>query len=98
MERFAIEPRIYFGPDPMEALEALGNYVDDDAGDTPGWRWLSLTVAFTDDVRVKYSLKGVTPEQAAALITGGGQIKEYNVDIAYVEPGTTLGTSSTPIP
>ena len=23
MERFAIEPRIYFGPDPMEALEAL---------------------------------------------------------------------------
>ena len=81
-----------------EALEALGDYVDDDAGDTPGWRWLSLTVAFTDDVRVKYSLKGVTPEQAADLITGGGQIKEYNWDITYVEPGTTLGTSSTTIP
>ena len=81
-----------------EALEALGDYVDDDAGDTPGWRWLFLTVAFTDDVRVKYSLKGVTPEQAADLITGGGQIKEYNWNITYVEPGTTLGTSSTTIP
>ena len=55
-------------------------------------------MAFTDDVRVNYSLKGVTPEQAAALITGGGQIKEYNWDITYVEPGTTLGTSSTAIP
>ena len=67
-------------------------------GDTPGWRWLSLTADFTDDVRVNYSLKGVTPEQAAAFITGGGLIKEYNWDIIYVEPGTTLGTSSTSIP
>ena len=81
-----------------QALEALGSYVDDDAGDTAGWRWLSLTVAFTDDVRVNYSLKGVTPEQAAAFITGGGLIKEYNWDIIYVEPGTTLGTGSTSIP
>ena len=79
-----------------EALEELGSYVDDDAGDAPGWRWLSLTVAFTDQVRVNYSLKGVTPEQAAALITGGGQIAEYNVDIVRVEPGTALGTSSAP--
>ena len=49
-------------------------------------------------MRVNYSLKGVTPEQAAAFITGDGLIKEYNWDIIYVEPGTTLGTSSTSIP
>ena len=69
-----------------QALEALGSYVDDDAGDTAGWRWLSLTVAFTDDVRVNYSLKGVTPEQAAELITGGGLIREYTAYTQPVEP------------
>ena len=37
-------------------------------------------------------------KKAAELITGGGLIKEYNWDIIYVEPGTTLGTSSTSIP
>ena len=72
-----------------QALEALGSYVDDDAGDTPGWRWLSLTVAFTDDVRVNYSLKGVTPEQAAELITGGGLIREYTAYTQPVEPTPT---------
>lgn len=72
-----------------QALEALGSYVDDDAGDTPGWRWLSLTVAFTDDVRVNYSLKGVTPEQAAELITGGGLIRGYTAYTQPVEPTPT---------
>ena len=39
-----------------------------------------------------------TGSEATAFITGGGLIKEYNWDIIYVEPGTTLGTSSTSIP
>lgn len=71
-----------------QALEALGSYVDDDAGDTAGWRWLSLTVAFTGDVRVNYSLKGVTPEQAAELITGGGLLR-YDTYVETVEASPT---------
>ena len=46
-------------------------------------------MAFTDDVRVNYSLKGVTPEQAAELITGGGLIREYT---AYAQPAEPTPT------
>lgn len=52
-----------------QTLEAWGSYVDSDAGDTPGWRFLGLSVDF-GEVVVTYSIKGLTPQQASELVTG----------------------------
>lgn len=55
-----------------QALEGIGSYVDDDQGDTPGWRYDSFTVHYTEadgvTVAVTYTIKGLTPEEAAALV------------------------------
>lgn len=55
-----------------QALEQIGSYVDDDQGDTPGWRYKPFTVHYTEadggTVAVTYSIKGLTPEEAAALV------------------------------
>lgn len=55
-----------------QALEELGRYVDDDLGDTPGWRYDSFTVHYTGEdgvtVAVTYTIDGLTPEEAAALV------------------------------
>ncbi len=63
-----------FLPDEVtaQALEQLGRYVEDDQGDTPGWRYEPFTVYYTgkDGVTVAatYSIKGLNPEQAASLV------------------------------
>lgn len=55
-----------------QALEEIGSYVDDDQGDTPGWRYDSFTVHYTQadwrTVAVTYTIKGLIPEEAAALV------------------------------
>ena len=55
-----------------QALEQIGSYVDDDQGDTPGWRYKPFTVHYTEadggTVAVTYSIKGLNPEEAAAFV------------------------------
>lgn len=51
-----------------EALKAFGRYVEDDAGDVPGWRFQFTVDAGAASVR--YTLKGLSPEEAAALVNG----------------------------
>ena len=56
-----------------QALEQrFGRYVDDDLGDTPGWRYDSFTVHYVRNgeptVAVTYNIKGLDPEQAAAFV------------------------------
>lgn len=51
-----------------EALKTFGRYVEDDAGDVPGWRFQFTVDAGAASVR--YTLKGLSPEEAAALVNG----------------------------
>ena len=56
-----------------QAMEQrFGSYVDDDQGDTPGWRYDSFTVHYFRNgeptVAVTYNIKGLTPEEAAAFV------------------------------
>lgn len=57
---------------PQAMEQRFGRYVDDDLGDTPGWRYESFTVHYFRNgeptVAVTYSIKGLTPEEAAALV------------------------------
>ena len=57
---------------PQAMEQRFGRYVDDDLGDTPGWRYDSFTVHYTQadwrTVAVTYTIKGLTPEEAAALV------------------------------
>lgn len=57
---------------PQAMEQRFGCYVDDDLGDTPGWRYESFTVHYFRNgeptVAVTYSIKGLDPEQAAALV------------------------------
>lgn len=57
----------------VQVLEELGRYVADDQGDVPGWRYDRFAVRYPQadgsTVDVEWSLKGVTPEKAAALVT-----------------------------
>ena len=57
---------------PQAMEQRFGRYVDDDLGDTPGWRYESFTVHYFRNgeptVAVTYSIKGLDPEQAAALV------------------------------
>lgn len=64
-------------------LEGLGRYVDDDQGDTPGWRYDAFTVCYTeadgDAVAVTWSIRGLEPEQAAALVNSCQAMGESRV-------------------
>lgn len=56
-----------------QALEELGRYVDGaDQGEAPGWRYGPFTVHYTEPdggtVAVTYTIEGLDPEQAAALV------------------------------
>lgn len=66
-----------------QALEQLGRYVDDDQGDTAGWRYDAFTVYYTEEdggtVAVTWSIKGVEPEQAAALVKSCQAMRESHV-------------------
>lgn len=57
---------------PQAMEQRFGRHVDDDLGDTPGWRYESFTVHYFRNgeptVAVTYSIKGLTPEEAAALV------------------------------
>lgn len=57
---------------PQAMEQRFGRYVDDDLGDTPGWRYESFTVHYFRNgeptVAVTYSIKGLDPEQAAAFV------------------------------
>ena len=57
---------------PQAMEQRFGCYVDDDLGDTPGWRYESFTVHYFRNgeptVAVTYSIKGLDPEQAAAFV------------------------------
>lgn len=57
---------------PQAMEQRFGHYVDDDLGDTPGWRYDSFTVHYVRNgeptVAVTYSIKGLNPEEAAALV------------------------------
>ncbi|WP_140399835.1 hypothetical protein [Flavonifractor sp. An91] len=57
---------------PQAMEQRFGRYVDDDLGDTPGWRYESFTVHYFRNgeptVAVTYSIKGLTPEEAAAFV------------------------------
>ena len=64
-----------FQPDEVvtpQALEWIGYYVDDDQGDTPGWRYRPFTVHYTEadgvTVAVSYLIRGLNLEEAAALV------------------------------
>lgn len=56
-----------------EALEEWGSYVDDDAGDTPGWRYPSFTLHYPQEdgstIAVDWRIKGLSPEEAARLVS-----------------------------
>lgn len=64
-----------FQPDEVTsaALENFGRYVDDDQGDTPGWRYDSFTIHYpqTDGstMAVTWNVKGVSPSDLAGLVT-----------------------------
>lgn len=55
-----------------QALEQLGSDVDSDRGDSAGWRYEPFTVYFQGEdgvtVAVTWSIKGLGPEEAAALV------------------------------
>lgn len=55
-----------------QALEEIGSYVDDDQGDTPGWRYRPFTVHYTEadgvTVAVSYSIRGLNLEETAAFV------------------------------
>ena len=57
---------------PQAMEQRFGRYVDDDLGDTPGWRYESFTVHYFRNgeptVAVTYSIEGLDPEQAAAFV------------------------------
>ena len=57
---------------PQALEQRFGRYVDDDQGDTPGWRYDSFTVHYVRNgeptVAVTYNIKGLDPEQAAAFV------------------------------
>lgn len=57
---------------PQAMEQRFGRYVDDDLGDTPGWRYDSFTVHYFRNgeptVAVTYNIKGLDPEQAAAFV------------------------------
>ncbi len=57
---------------PQAMEQRFGRYVDDDLGDTPGWRYESFTVHYFRNreptVAVTYSIKGLDPEEAAAFV------------------------------
>ena len=57
---------------PQALEQRFGRYVDDDLGDTPGWRYDSFTVHYVRNgeptVAVTYNIKGLDPEQAAAFV------------------------------
>lgn len=57
---------------PQAMEQRFGRYVDDDQGDTPGWRYDSFTVHYVRNgaptVAVTYSIKGLDPEEAAAFV------------------------------
>lgn len=57
---------------PQAMEQRFGRYVDDDLGDTPGWRYDAFTVHYVRNgeptVAVTYSIKGLDPEQAAAFV------------------------------
>lgn len=65
-----------------EALEALGSYVDDDAGDVPSWRYSFSVQQYTPEeewnIVVDYSIKGLTPQEAASLVN----IRSFDADDA----------------
>ncbi len=72
-----------FTPDEItpEALEAWGRYVDDDAGDVPGWRYPQFSIQYPAEdrpVQVTYSIKGLDPEQAAALVRSAACHEAYS--------------------
>ena len=66
-----------------QTLEGLGRYVDDDQGDTPGWRYDAFTVYYQEadggTVAVTWSIRGLEPEQAAALVKSVPTAKETQV-------------------
>ena len=72
-------------PDEVTAqtLEGLGRYVDDDQGDTSGWRYDAFTVYYTerdgDTVAVTWSIRGMEPEQAAALVNSCQAMRESRI-------------------
>lgn len=55
-----------------DALREWGRYVDNDAGDTAGWRYPAFTVHYDQEdgttIAVTYSIKGLDPEEAARLV------------------------------
>lgn len=74
-----------FLPDEItpQNLEQLGRYVDDDQGDTAGWRYDAFTVYYTEEdgetVAVTWSIRGMEPEQAAALVKSVPAAKESRI-------------------
>lgn len=57
---------------PQAMEQRFGRYVDDDLGDTPGWRYDAFTVHYVRNgaptVAVTYDIKGLDPEEAAAFV------------------------------
>ena len=54
-----------------EILSAWGAYVEDDAGDVPGWRYPAFTLHYScgdSTVAATYTIKGLTPEEVARAI------------------------------
>ena len=66
-----------------QTLEGLGRYVDDDQGDTAGWRYDPFTVYYTEadggTVAVTWSIRGLEPEQAADLVKSVSADRESRV-------------------
>ena len=65
--------RLTLYPTLLMALEEWGSYVDDDAGDTPGWRYPSFTLHYPQEdgstIAVDWRIKGLSPEEAARLVS-----------------------------
>lgn len=49
------------------ALEEVGEYVDTDRGDVPGWRY-HFTVEYPGSVWATYRIKGLSPQEAATTV------------------------------